>query len=231
MSPTGSTSSLSPVSLLQQNRPTTVTPLVSRPASPKHEDQPNPLETHELHCHQARGGMYAAQLKRARSQTPSIRSSSRLDCTSLFYFVLAYANISVPVLSRQVSPAAPSPIASTSSGARYLNRDPAVRLTCINPAPITAVSTEQVEGAHPLERCDSATDLLTLATEGSHGLMKPKSEWQVRLLLLVDNAVADPPRKTVKVHSAPSPTVPLSSPPTLDSTSCPPADITVECAD
>lgn len=79
MSPIGSTSSLSPVSLLQQNRPSAVTPLASRPASPRHEDLPNPLENHELHCHQARGGMYAAQLKRARSQTPSIRSSSRLD--------------------------------------------------------------------------------------------------------------------------------------------------------
>lgn len=89
------------------------------------------------------------------------------------------------MLSRQVSPAAPSPVASTSSGARYLNRDPATRLTCVNPTPITAVSTEQVEGAHPLERCDSATDLLTLATEGSHGVMKPKSEWQVSLHSLI----------------------------------------------
>jgi hypothetical protein len=80
MSPTSSTGS-SPVSLLQQHRPTLVTPLTSRPASPRHEDQPNPLETHELHCHQARGGMYAAQLKRAASQTPSTRSNSRIDCT------------------------------------------------------------------------------------------------------------------------------------------------------
>ena len=92
-----------------------------------------------------------------------------------------FTNITVPVLSRQVSPAALSPVASTSSGARYLNRDPATRLTCLTPTPITAVSTELVEGAQPLERSDSATDLLTLATEGSHGVMKPKSEWQVCL--------------------------------------------------
>ena len=180
MSPTGSTNSLSPVSLLQQNRPSAVTPLASRPASPRQEDQPNPLETHELHCHQARGGLYAAQLKRARSQTPSTRSNSRLDCAYLPRLHRSSADIPVPPLSRQVSPSAPSPVASSSSGARYLNRDPATRLTCLNPTPITAISTEQVEGAHPLERCDSATDLLTLATEGSHGLMKPKSEWQVR---------------------------------------------------
>jgi hypothetical protein len=180
MSPTGSTNSLSPVSLLQQNRPSAVTPLASRPASPRHEDQPNPLETHELHCHQARGGLYAAQLKRARSQTPSTRSNSRLDCEYILQPYGTLADASVPTLSRQVSPSAPSPVASSSSGARYLNRDPATRLTCLNPTPVTAVSTEQAEVAQLLERCDSATDLLTLATEGSHGLMKPKSEWQVR---------------------------------------------------
>lgn len=92
MSPTGSTSS-SPVSLLQQHRPTLVTPLTSRPASPRHEDQPNPLETHELHCHQARGGMYAAQLKRARSQTPSTRSNSRIDCKYDRLLFTARANL------------------------------------------------------------------------------------------------------------------------------------------
>jgi hypothetical protein len=86
----------------------------------------------------------------------------------------------VPPLSRQQSPitAHLAPVASTSSGARYLNRDPASRLTCLTPSPVTAVSTEQVEGGHPIERCDSALDLLTLATEGSHGLAKPRSEWQ-----------------------------------------------------
>lgn len=90
MSPIGSTNSLSPVSLLQQNRPSAVTPLASRPASPRQEDQPNPLETHELHCHQARGGLYAAQLKRARSQTPSTRSNSRLDCEFESYNVIVH---------------------------------------------------------------------------------------------------------------------------------------------
>jgi hypothetical protein len=129
MSPTGSTNSLSPVSLLQQNRPSAVTPLASRPASPRQEDQPNPLETHELHCHQARGGLYAAQLKRARSQTPSTRSNSRLDCAYLPRLHCSSADIPVPPLSRQVSPSAPSPVASSSSGARYLNRDPATGRT------------------------------------------------------------------------------------------------------
>jgi hypothetical protein len=176
MSPTGSTSSISPVSLLQQHRPTLVTPLASRPGSPKHEDQPNPLETHELHCHQARGGMYAVQLKRARSQTPSTRSNSRADRKFLFLpSRRTPSDHTVPPLSRQQSP-----VASASSGARYLNRDPATRLTCVNPTPISAVSTEQAESASPMKLSDSATDLLTLATEGSHGVMKPKSEWQVR---------------------------------------------------
>ena len=133
---------------------------------------------------------------------------------------------SVPPLSRQQSP-----IASASSGARYLNRDPATRLTCVHPTPLSAVSTEQAESASPMKLSDSATDLLTLATEGSHGVMKPKSEWQVCCLVTPFNsAYADKNRKTARARSAPSPTVPPSSPPTLDSTSCPPAAITADCA-
>lgn len=184
MSPPASTGS-SPVSLLQQHRPSLVTPLTSRPASPQQE-QPNPLEAHELHCHEARGGMYAAQLKRARSQTPSVRSNSRTDreftmptspsgkCPSSLF--------AVPPLSRQLSPAL-SPIPSTSSGVRYLNKDPVSRITTLCPTPTTAISNEQVESGHALECTDSACALLALATEGSAGMVKPKAEWQVRPLL------------------------------------------------
>lgn len=181
MSPPTSTGS-SPVSLLQQHRPTLVTPLTSRPASPQQE-QENPLEAHELHCHEARGGMYAVQLKRARSATPCTRSNSRHDCKSpsLDHAQPDYqADIAVPPLSRQQSPAL-SPVPSTSSGIRYLNRDPISRMSTLCPTPTTAVSNEQVEGGHPLECTDSACTLLALATEGSAGMVKPRAEWQVGL--------------------------------------------------
>lgn len=132
----------------------------------------------------------------------------------------------VPPLSRQQSP-----IPSASSGARYLNRDPATRLTCVNPTPLSAVSTEQAESASPMKLSDSATDLLTLATEGSHGVMKPKSEWQVCCLChTINSTYADRNRKTARARSAPSPTVQPSSPPTLDSTSCPLVAITADYA-
>lgn len=184
MAPPTSTGS-SPVSLLQQHRPSLVTPLTSRPASPLQEQQ-NPLEAHELHCHEARGGMYAVQLKRARSQTPSTRSNSRIDRefkTLLPDLPVSELIVPVPPLSRQQSPAL-SPVPSTSSGVRYLNKDPVSRMTTLCPTPTTAISNEQVESGHPMECNDSACALLALATEGSAGMVKPKTEWQVSLFPL-----------------------------------------------
>lgn len=71
-----------------------------------------------------------------------------------------------------------SPVPSTSSGSKYLNRDPVSRMSTLCPTPTTALSNEQVEGGHPMECTYSACNLLSLATEGSAGMVKARSEWQ-----------------------------------------------------
>ena len=178
--------------------------------------------------------MYAVQLKRARSQTPSVRSNSRADCKSTHpppsCIESPSSCLSVPPLSRQRSPAL-SPIPSTSSGVRYLNKDPVSRMTTLCPTPTTAVSNEQVESGHPMECNDSACALLALATEGSAGMVKPKAEWQVRSTYshqfkLVTSA--DPYSETRTLHSVLWPTAPPFSPPHLASISCHPVDITAD---
>lgn len=83
----------------------------------------------------------------------------------------------MPPLSRQQSPSL-SPVPSTSSGAKYLNRDPISRIATLCPTPTTALSNDQVEGGQPMECTNSACSLLALATEGSAGISKPRSEWQ-----------------------------------------------------
>ena len=139
---------------------------------------------------------------------------------------------SVPPLSRQQSPTL-SPVPSTSSGVRYLNKDPVSRMTALCPTPTTAVSNEQVESGHALESTDSACDLLALATEGSAGMVKPRADWQVRLSIssvLRKNSRADLSSETRTLHSVLCLIAPPSSPPLADSTFCHLVDITADYA-